>query len=104
MLELTQYEKIIKIMVNNKDHVWWLPQEFMRPDLGEYFVGYEASARLSELARLYPKMIESLRDGKYIKRRFKFEAIEEFYQFLPDKMKCMMWDAGLKENYQDNLC
>jgi len=48
---------------------WWLPQDFMRPELGELFVGYEASARLSELAKLYPEKIESKRQGKYMARR-----------------------------------
>jgi len=103
MTELTQHEKIIKIMVNNKDHIWWLPQDFMQPNLGDYFVGYEASARMSELANKYPKMIESKRDGKYIKRRFRFDAINEFYDSLTDRMKVMMWDAGLKNSYQSNL-
>lgn len=65
---MTQHEKILKHMATEPDR-WWLPQDFMRPELGELFVGYEASARLSELAKLYPDKIESRRQGKYMARR-----------------------------------
>jgi hypothetical protein len=73
---LTQQQKIVAQMCQSPDKKWWLPQDFMRG--GEFFVGYEASARLSELQSDYPDMFESQRNGKYIERRIKFETIGEW--------------------------
>lgn len=68
---LTQQQKIIAHICTNPTKEWWLPQDFMQG--GEFFVGYEASARLSELQRENPEMFESRRAGKYMERRIKFE-------------------------------
>lgn len=57
--------------------------DFMQPNMGDLFVGYEASARLSELG-LHTYMIESRREGKYMARRFRFENIEEVLRKSPD--------------------
>jgi len=103
MTELTQHEKIVKLMVIRPDHVWWYPYDFMRGDLGDYFVGYKAPTRLAELENKFPLMFESKREGKYIIRRFRKEGLNDFYYQLPDRMKCMMWSAGLKNSYQANL-
>lgn len=65
--ELTQHEKIITIMARQPGH-WFRPADFMQPELGELFVGYEASARLSELAKQFPRAINSRQSGKYIER------------------------------------
>ena len=54
---MTQHQKIIFKMLHGPRDKWWLPQDFMRGD--QYFVGYEAPARLSELAADYPDMIET---------------------------------------------
>lgn len=62
----SQHEKIINVMETDPDR-WWLPHEFIQPDLGSNFVGYEASARLSELAKM--GKVESRREGKYMARR-----------------------------------
>ena len=63
---MTQHEKILNIMATDPDR-WWLPQDFMQPELGSNFVGYEASARLSELAKMGE--VESRREGKYMARK-----------------------------------
>lgn len=80
---MTQQQKIITLMIR-KQHkqAWFFPYEFMVNGLGELFVGYEASARLSELARNYPDMIESQRDGKYTKRRIRWETMNEWRPLL----------------------
>ena len=66
---MTQQEKILKQMETEPDR-WWLPQDFMQG--GQYFVGYEASARLSELAKA--GLVESKRQGKYMARKLIVEA------------------------------
>lgn len=71
---MKQVEKIIKVMQTQPER-WWLPQDFMQPGLGELFVGYEASARLSEMAR--KGLVESRREGKYIARKLIVEQPKE---------------------------
>ena len=44
---------------------------------GEYFVGYEASARMSELLKLYPNALLSTKDGRYRILSINWEAKEE---------------------------
>lgn len=79
---LTQQQKIVAFMCQHPDTKWWLPTAFMRPAAAEFFVGYEASARFSELASDYPDMFESRRNGKYIERRIKFETMPEWIKSI----------------------
>lgn len=65
---MTQKQKILDVLKMNPGR-WYLPQAFMRND--EHFVGYEASARLSELAKEFPDDIETKREGKQMARRWK---------------------------------
>lgn len=73
-------------MLGAPSKIWFLPQDFMQSQLGDKFVGYEASARLSELASKYPEMIESRRNGKYIARRLKVENFYVFSRTIPDEL------------------
>lgn len=83
---MKQVEKIVTLMCHNKQRTWFYPPDFMKPELGPYFVGYEASARLSELASKYPDMIESLRKGKYVYRRIRWESYNEWKHKLPENL------------------
>ncbi len=67
---------------------WFLPQDFMRDP--ERFVGYEASARLSEIAKEFPNNVESKREGRQIARRWVGRAMRSFY-----KAKVEYVDAGV---------
>lgn len=83
-MKLTQYEMILTLMVRNRrKKKWFFPRNFMEPGLGDLFVGYEASARLSELASKYPHLIESKKEGKYMTRRLRFENIPRLFDDLP---------------------
>ena len=73
-------------MLRNSEKTWWLPQDFMQPNLGELFVGYEASARLSELAKLYPEMIVSQRQCKFMARSLDLNAYNWFRNKLPNDL------------------
>lgn len=66
---------------------WFLPQDFMREPT--WFVGYEASARLSEIAKEFPKNVESKREGRQMARRWVGVAMRSFY-----KAKVEYVDAG----------
>lgn len=70
----TQHQKILNIMATNPDR-WWLPQDFMQTDLGDNFVDYEASARLSELAKMGE--VESRREGKYMARKLIVKTVHK---------------------------
>ena len=85
---MKQSEKVFALMCYNRDtRQWWYPPMFMKEELGNFFVGYEASARLSELASKYPTMVESKKQGKYMLRRIKWETINEWLPTLPQNLK-----------------
>lgn len=65
---------------------WFLPKDFMQNDLGELFVGYEAGARLSELAGKYPEMFRSMAAGRFKARKFNFKEISIFIDKLPQDL------------------
>lgn len=87
MPKLTQQERIVAIMCINKTKRWWKPHEIMNAGTGDLFIGYEASARLSELASDHPDMIESKREGKFYMRRMRFETGKEWYGDMPKGIK-----------------
>lgn len=74
----TQHEKIMFHMAKHPEVKWWYAKDFMQPNLGDFFVGYEATARMSELVQDYPDMFEVRKDGRFRTVRFKFEDKEKF--------------------------
>lgn len=84
---MTQHQKILTRMIRGTIGKWWYPQDFMKDGLGSLFVGYEASARLSELAREHPYMIESRRDGKYMMRRLNLGDVHHWINQLPADLR-----------------
>lgn len=94
---MTQEEKILTVMVmQSKQKSWFYPPDFMTPSLGEFFVGYEASARLSELATEYPDVFENKRRGKYIERRIRYEHIHDWWLMLPDNLRAIFRRQGIE--------
>ena len=60
-MKLYSQENIsLRAMFSNKWKIWWSAKDFQS---GKYFVGYEASARMSGLMR-YP-FIQSRKDGRF---------------------------------------
>lgn len=96
MSKFSQQQKILNLMVRNKDHEWWLPSDFMKPELGDLFVGYEASARLSELAKEYPEAIETRPMGKYKQRRLRLEDIDNWLPLLPKDLRYVIHRSGIQ--------
>jgi len=86
---LTQHQKIVAKMSKYKARIWWLPPDFMRAD-PEFFVGYEASARLSELQREYPSAFESRKEGKYLARRMVFETMDQWLPSMPKNLQSII--------------
>ena len=61
-MRVTQCMKILKVMLEHKEKKVWRASDFQH---GEYFVGYEATARMSDLMRLYPDQMIVGKDGRF---------------------------------------
>jgi len=84
---MTQYEKIIAIMMGEPDN-WWHAEDLMQQ--GDYFVGYKAQARISELALKYPEMIERQMSSKGNRQhmyKFRMDNGKEFLTKLPQDLR-----------------
>ena len=62
MKDLSQHDTILWGMLNNPQKEWWSAVDFQH---GEYFVGYEATARMSELVMKYPTLVKRDMQDKY---------------------------------------
>jgi hypothetical protein len=69
---------------------WWLAKDFMQADMGDLYVGYEATARLAELVKDNPAIFETKRDGRFRAVRMRFETGRQWYQTAPDPIKLMV--------------
>lgn len=61
-MKLSQCDVILKAMLENRNKNIWTAKDFQS---GEYFVGYEASARMSELTKMYPELFIVGKDGRF---------------------------------------
>lgn len=59
---MKQVDKILKIIINNPSKKMWYAKDFQS---GNNFIGYEASARMSDLIRLYPDLFIVGKDGRF---------------------------------------
>lgn len=87
---LTQHQKIVATMCKYPEKKWWLASDFMKPDMGDLFVGYEATARLAELVGDYPDMFETERQGRFRAVRMQFETGKEWYKGISPKLQLMV--------------
>jgi len=87
---LSQVQCIVAAMVSQPHKTIWYAKDFMPPERDfndPFFVGYEASARMSDLLRMYPYMFEAGKQGKYRTLRFKFEDKHAILAKCYDDMK-----------------
>lgn len=80
MGKLTQCETIIKAMLDHPEREWWYASDFQTYP---YFVGYEATARMSDIAREYPSLVDVGRDGRFRILRIRWENVEENGWHIP---------------------
>lgn len=59
---MTQCNRILKAMLDNPGKKHWTASDFQK---GQYFVGYEATARMSELINKYSNIIIPGKDGRF---------------------------------------
>ena len=70
---MTQCEIILNAMLENPQKNEWTAKEFQS---GKYFVGYEATARMSDLMRMYPDILIVGRQGRFRTLSINWEAEE----------------------------
>lgn len=61
-MKKSQHEIILNAMLKNKWKREWTAKDFQRPP---FFIGYEASARMSELSQKYPDLIMVGKRGRF---------------------------------------
>lgn len=59
---MKQYDVILKAMLENRGKRTWTAKDFQS---GKYFVGYEATARMSELAYSYGDLFIVGKEGRF---------------------------------------
>ena len=60
--KLTQCDVILRALLLNENKKGWTAKDFQ---YGEYFVGYEATARMSELLNKYPNLLIVGKNGRF---------------------------------------
>ena len=73
-MKFTQCDIILKAMLENKRKEKWDARDFQN---GDYFVGYEATARISDLTRMYPSLFIQGKDGRFRTISINWENEEE---------------------------
>lgn len=94
-MKLSQKQKILTIMTREPNR-WFYPYDFMRNDLGQYFVGYKAGTRLSELEHDYPGIFETKSEGKYVLRKLNKERMAIIFNTLPKDLRYAIHRTGYK--------
>lgn len=61
-MKLTQCDKILIAMLMDEEKEYWTAKDFQ---YGKNFVGYEASARMSDLMTMYPTLFIIGREERY---------------------------------------
>ena len=74
---MTQCDVIFKAMLENEQKKEWLATDFQS---GKYFVGYEASPRMSELAKKYPDIFIVGKKGRF--RTLAIDRTKDLSRFL----------------------
>lgn len=59
---MKQCNKVIKAMLDNPNKKIWYAKDFQ---YGDHFIGYEASARMSDVIRMYPDIFIVGKDGRF---------------------------------------
>lgn len=80
---MKQYDIILKAMLENPSKRVWDARDFQK---GKYFVGYEATARISELVKQYPTLFIIGKDGRFRTIEINWDDVETI-DFLKDLLE-----------------
>ena len=78
---MKQYDIILSAMINNRNKKIWYAVDFQDKEK-PYFVGYEASPRMSELSKIYPELLIKGWDGRFrtLEINWEYENINKFIE------------------------
>ena len=76
-MKISQCDKILLAMFENKNKKEWKASDFQS---GKYFVGYEATARMSDLLRMYPDKLVAGKDGRFRTLSINWENVDEEFE------------------------
>jgi hypothetical protein len=76
-MKTSQCLKILRIMLEHKEHKVWKASDFQS---GEFFIGYEATARMSDLMRIYPDQFIVGKDGRFRTLELNWDNINEDFK------------------------
>lgn len=76
-MKVSQWLKMLRIMLEHKEHKVWKASDFQE---GNFFIGYEATARMSELIKLYPDKFIIGKDGRFRTLEVNWERIDEEFK------------------------
>ncbi len=62
---MSEHEKIVRVMVENRWKEWWFAKDFLQIRVEGLFIGYEVTARLSELVNKYPYAFATKKEGRF---------------------------------------
>lgn len=81
---MTQMKKMLRIMLTNKNKKIWEAKDFQQ--FGEWFIGYEASARMSDLVRIYPDLFIVGKNGRFrtLEINWDYEEINDLIKMLEE--------------------
>ena len=71
---MKQRDKVLKIMLDSPQKKVWFAKDFQH---GENFIGYEASARMSELAQIYENILIVGKDGRFRTLEVNWDNVDE---------------------------
>ena len=74
MSKTTQCEFILQTMLTHREKAYWTAKDFQHPP---YFVGYEASARMSDLMRMHPDLLIVGREDRFRTLAINWEKYDE---------------------------
>lgn len=99
-MKITNHEKIITLLSRYPGR-WFLPQDFMKRELGNLFIGYMADRRLRELKVDYPKAFKVEKERNQLKVRLDLDNIKDWFYDLPDKYRKILRQEGLAPDYSE---
>lgn len=84
MSKMTQCDMILDIMMKHPEKEWWYASDFQK---APYFIGYEASARMSDVMREFPKLVEVGKDGRFRTLKINWDEIERLEKLAKKEEK-----------------
>lgn len=86
---MTARQKIFTHMLRDRSGHYYYAKEFMHPTMDfshQCYVGYEATARLSEITQELPDVFERIKDGRFKAQRINFHTSHLWLKELPEDL------------------